>query len=81
MRIWLQEEHLYKLLRKDNLKGDLMKILNWLIILVFLSVVVCSDLYAQDNRDVVSQISTIDALLAGVFDGEVTFKNLRVENL
>jgi acetolactate decarboxylase len=35
----------------------------------------CSALQAP--RDVLFQTSTIDALLAGVYDGEITFKELK----
>lgn len=36
-----------------------------------------SILYSQENKDIVFQSSTISALLEGVFDGNMTFKELK----
>ena len=43
---------------------------------IFLIVVVCGCSHLQKNDDVLFQTSTINALLEGVYDGEITFREL-----
>lgn len=54
-----------------------MKIINYLFVATFFIIIRsgCSD--SQDNRDIIFQTSTIDFLLNGGYDGEVTFEQLK----
>lgn len=46
-------------------------------VLIFFTLILSGCLTSQENRDVLFQTSTINALLDGVYDGEVTFNVLR----
>ena len=59
------------------IKGVMMKINGYLLVVTFLSIAIhgCSNL--QKNEGIVFQTSTINALLGGVYDGNITFKDLK----
>ena len=46
-----------------------------LLMILFVSLIGCS--HPRENRDILFQTSTINALLEGVYDGDTTFKMLR----
>lgn len=58
-----------------------MKIIRYLLLIVLLTVSICiypfEYSYSQKSRDILFQTSTIDALLEGVYDGQITYKELK----
>ena len=54
-----------------------MKSFRYLILIIFLVVFSCGDISSQESKDVLFQVSTIDALLDGVYEGEVTYGELK----
>ena len=54
-----------------------MRVIRYLLMAVFLVVTTTGCLHCQKNKDVLFQISTIGALLEGVYDGETTYKKLK----
>src|SRR4030065_28755 len=55
----------------------MMKIDGYLLVVVFLCVATHGCTHLQKNEDIVFQASTISALLEGVYDGNVTYKDLK----
>ena len=53
-----------------------MKIIGYLWLIIILVIATPAYSHLGENRDVLFQISTIDALLAGVYDGEMTYEEL-----
>ncbi len=54
-----------------------MKTIRCSLAAIFLSIAICGCSGLQKNKDVLFQTSTIDALLAGVYDGHMTIKELK----
>ena len=54
-----------------------MRIIRYLLTAIFLIVTMTGCLHCQKNKDVLFQISTIGALLEGVYDGETTYGELK----
>ena len=54
-----------------------MRVIRYLLMAVFLTVAMTGCLHCQKNKDVLFQISTIGALLEGVYDGETTYEKLK----
>lgn len=54
-----------------------MKIGRYLFLAAFLGIIICGCFNPQENKDVLFQTSTINALLDGVYDGEMTYKELK----
>jgi len=54
-----------------------MKIIGYLWLIILLVIATPAYSHLGENRDVLFQISTIDALLAGVYDGEMTYEELQ----
>lgn len=58
-----------------------MKITRCLLLIVLLTVGICiyssKYSYSQESRDILFQTSTINALLEGVYDGQITYKKLK----
>ncbi len=54
-----------------------MKINGYLLVVTFLSIAIYGCTNLQKNEDIVFQTSTISALLEGVYDGNVTYKDLK----
>ncbi|MDP8298677.1 MAG: acetolactate decarboxylase [Candidatus Tantalella remota] len=54
-----------------------MKLIRYYIILVLLAIPLTADSQEPGREDTLFQVSTIDALLEGVYDGDVTFKELK----
>src|SRR3989304_2972228 len=55
----------------------MMKIDGYLLVVVFLCLATHGCTHLQKNEDIVFQASTISALLEGVYDGNVTYKDLK----
>jgi acetolactate decarboxylase len=47
-----------------------------LLLVALLAIVICGCSHPPPKRDTLFQVSTIDALLAGAYDGDITFKEL-----
>ena len=54
-----------------------MRVIRYLLVSVFLVIAMTGCLHCQKNKDVLFQISTIGALLEGIYDGETTYKKLK----
>jgi acetolactate decarboxylase len=56
-----------------------MKIIYYLLVATFFAIAICVSgcLHSQENEDILFQTSTINALLEGVYDGEITYKELK----
>ncbi len=54
-----------------------MKSIRHLLVATFLVIALSGCLYSQENEDVIYQTSTINALLEGIYDGEITYKELK----
>ena len=54
-----------------------MKIIHYLSVGMFFVIAMSGCLHLQKNKDVLFQISTINVLLDGVYDGEVTYEKLK----
>ena len=54
-----------------------MRVIRYLLVSVFLVIAMTGCLHCQKNKDVLFQISTIGALLEGVYDGETTYEKLK----
>ena len=54
-----------------------MKINGYLLVVIFLSIAIYGCIHLHTNEDIVFQTSTISALLEGVYDGNVTYKDLK----
>jgi acetolactate decarboxylase len=54
-----------------------LKTIHYSLAAIFLSVAICGCSGLQKNKDVLFQTSTIDALLAGVYDGHMSLKELK----
>ena len=54
-----------------------MRVIRYLLVSVFLVIAMTGCLHCQKNKDVLFQISTIGALLEGVYDGETTYGKLK----
>lgn len=54
----------------------MMKVTKWLLLIMLLVIAISGYSYAQENEDVLFQVSTINALLQGVYDGEITYGEL-----
>ena len=54
-----------------------MRIIRYLLTAIFLVVTMTGCLHCKKNKDVLFQISTIGALLEGVYDGETTYGELK----
>lgn len=54
----------------------MMKAVKCLLLIMLLVVAISGYSYPQENEDVLFQVSTINALLAGVYDGEITYGEL-----
>ncbi len=55
----------------------MMKIIRYLLVAISLVVVICGCSRLQENKDVLFQVSTMNAILEGVYDGEITYGELR----
>jgi len=60
-----------------SIKGGIEKIIRYLLVAIFFVMVISGCSYSQENRDVLFQTSTINALLEGVYEGEMTYKELK----
>ncbi len=56
-----------------SIKGGIEKIIRYLLVAIFFVMVISGCSYSQENRDVLFQTSTINALLEGVYEGEMTY--------
>jgi acetolactate decarboxylase len=54
-----------------------MRIIRYLLVAAFLVIAMTGCLHFQENEDVLFQTSTIDVLLEGVYDGEITYEELK----
>ncbi len=54
-----------------------MKLIRFIIILMLLGMPLSAESRESGTRDTLYQVSTIDALLEGLYDGDVTFKELK----
>lgn len=54
-----------------------MKVISYVAVAVFLLIILSGYLHGQENEDVLFQTSTINALLEGIYDGEMTYEELR----
>ncbi|MBW2174605.1 MAG: acetolactate decarboxylase, partial [Deltaproteobacteria bacterium] len=72
VRIDLFEDKSTRALREATLKT-----IRCSLAAIFLSIAICGCSGLQKNKDVLFQTSTIDALLAGVYDGHMTIKELK----
>lgn len=55
----------------------MMKIDGYLLVAIFLSIAFYGCSHVQRNEDIVFQTSTINALFGGVYDGDITYKDLK----
>jgi len=60
-----------------SIKGGIEKIIRYLLVATFSVMVISGCSYSQENRDVLFQTSTINALLEGVYEGEMTYEELK----
>jgi len=69
----------YESLNRFNSKGEIMKVISYLWLVVFFVIVVAISGYSsvQEKKDVLFQASTVNALLEGVYDGEMTYEQLK----
>lgn len=54
-----------------------MRSLIYLLVVSFLAIAACEPSYGKQDKDTLFQTSTINALLEGVFEGDLTFKELK----
>ncbi|MCD6317669.1 acetolactate decarboxylase [Candidatus Aerophobetes bacterium] len=54
-----------------------MKIIRYLLLTVGICMCLCEYSYSQGSRDILFQTSTINALLEGIYDGQITYKELK----
>jgi len=55
----------------------MMKIIRCLLVATTLAVAASGCLRLQENKDVLFQVSTMSAIMEGVYDGEITYKELK----
>jgi acetolactate decarboxylase len=53
-----------------------MRVLRRLVLVMLLAIALCGCSRSHQDRDTLFQVSAINALLAGVYDGDVTFEEL-----
>ena len=54
-----------------------MKIIRYLLVATSLVIAICGCSRLQENKDVLFQVSTMNAIFKGVYDGEITYGELR----
>lgn len=54
-----------------------MKIIRYLLVSIFLCIAIGGCINLKENKDILFQTSTINALLEGVYNGEITYKELK----
>ncbi len=54
-----------------------MKIIRYLLVVTFLVVAICGCSRLQENEDVLFQVSNMNAIFRGVYDGEMTYGELK----
>jgi acetolactate decarboxylase len=63
--------------KQAHLKGAPVKITRLLLLVIVLTGGTCGCAHLRTDKDILFQASTIDALLVGVYDGDITFEELR----
>jgi acetolactate decarboxylase len=72
---WLKP--LFGMEKRGGLKGAPMRTARSFLLVMILTWNICGCANLHANKDIVFQASTIDALLVGVYDGDMTFKELK----